>query len=126
MITIAQSGLLILLSLFLIFHFIILLKIIPYNLIWGGRLKSDKDMYRFEIFSIIFNAIFLIVILVQAGVLPIEIPKKIITYALWVMAVLFCLNTVGNAVSKSKIEQRVFTPVTILLAIFSLILALRN
>ena len=126
MITIAQSGLLILLSLFLIFHFIILLKIIPYNLIWGGRLKSDKDMYRFEIFSIIFNAIFLIVILVQAVVLPIEIPKKIITYTLWVMGVLFCLNTVGNAVSKNKIEQRVFTPVTILLAIFSLILALRN
>ena len=83
-------------------------------------------MYRFEIFSIIFNAIFLIVILVQAGIIPIEIPKKIITYILWVMAALFCLNTVGNAISKNKIEQGVFTPVTILLAIFSLILALRN
>jgi len=126
MITIAQYGLLILLSLLLIFHFIILLKIIPYNLIWGGRLRSDKEMYRFEIFSIIFNAIFLIVILVQAGIIPIEIPKKIITYILWVMAALFCLNTVGNAISKNKIEQGVFTPVTILLAIFSLILALRN
>ena len=126
MITLPQTGLLILLSLFLVFHVIILLKIIPYNLIWGGRLKSDKEMYRFEIFSIIFNAIFLIVILIHANIISIEIPKKIITYALWVMAILFCLNTVGNAVSKNLIERSVFTPVTILLAIFSIILALTN
>lgn len=124
MIHIAQWGLFILLSLFLIVHFIIILKIIPYHLIWGGRLKSDKEMYRFEIFSIIINLIFVIVILVQADVMSIEIPKKIITYALWLMTGLFLLNTFGNAMSKNKIEQRVFTPVTILLTIFSLILAL--
>lgn len=43
MINIAQVGLLILLSMFLVLHFIILIKLIPYNLVWGGRLKSDKE-----------------------------------------------------------------------------------
>ncbi len=126
MINLAQLGLLILLSLFLILHFLILMKIIPYNLVWGGRIKSDKEMYRFEIISILMNAIFLIVILKQANIVEMDIPKKIITYALWVMAVLFCLNTFGNAISKNKIEQKLFTPTTILLTIFSLILALSN
>ena len=126
MISIAQLGLLILLSLFLVLHFIIIIKLIPYNLVWGGRLKSDREMYRFEIFSILMNSLFVIVILVQGHFLTIEIPKKIITYALWLMAGLFLLNTLGNVTSKSKFEQRLFTPITILLAIFSLILALSN
>ena len=126
MISMAQLGLLILLSLFLVLHFIILLKIIPYNLVWGGRLKSDKEMYRFEIFSILINLLFVIIILVQADFWMINIPNKIITYALWLMTGLFLLNTLGNVTSKNKLEQRLFTPITILLAIFSLILALSN
>ena len=126
MISIAQWGLIILLSLFLVLHFTILLKLIPYNLVWGGRLKSDKEMYRFEIFSILINSLFVIVILVQWNFLTIDIPKKIITYALWLMTGLFLLNTLGNITSKNKLEQRLFTPITILLAIFSLILALSN
>jgi hypothetical protein len=126
MINIAQIGLLILLSMFLVLHFIILLKLIPYNLVWGGRLKSDKEMYRFEIFSILINSLFVIIILVQASFLTIDIPKKITTYALWLMTGLFLLNTLGNVTSKNKLEQRAFTPITIMLAIFSLILALSN
>jgi len=104
----------------------ILLKIIPYHLIWGGRLKSNNEMYRFEIFSILLNALFIIVILAQADFWMINIPKNIITYALWLMTGLFLLNTLGNAISKNKIERLIFTPITILLAIFSLVLALSN
>ncbi|HMJ46696.1 MAG TPA: hypothetical protein VK498_05170 [Ferruginibacter sp.] len=126
MISIAQWGLLILISLFLILHFFILLKWIPYNLVWGGRLKSDKEMYRFETFSILMNSLFVIIILVQGSLLAIDIPKRIITFALWLMMGLFLLNTLGNATSKNKLEQRIFTPITILLAIFSLILALSS
>ena len=126
MIYIAQLGLLILLSLFLIFHLIIILKIIPYNLIWGGRLKSNNEMYRFEIFSILINSLFIIVILTQADFIKINIPNKIITYILWSMTGLFLLNTFGNAISKNKIERLLFTPITILLFLFSFVLALSN
>lgn len=126
MVNIAQCGLLFLLSLFLVLHIAILLKLIPYNLVWGGRLKSDKEMYRFEIFSILINALFVIIILAQGTFLMIDIPRKIITYALWLMTGLFLLNTLGNVASKNKLEQRLFAPITILLTIFSLILALSN
>ena len=126
MIPVSHAGLIILLSLFLILHLLILFKIIPYQLVWGGRLKSDKEMYRFEGVSILLNMLFLLVILVQSGILAIEIPKNIIIYALWVMMGLFVLNTLGNLLSKNKIERWVFTPLTILLALFSFILALSN
>ena len=126
MITIAQFGLLILLSLFLLLHFSILIKIIPYNLIWGGRLKSEKEMVRFEIFSILINSLFVIVTLTRMSLLTIDMPKNVITYSLCFMTGLFLLNTLGNITSKNKLEQRLFTPITILLAIFSLILLFSN
>lgn len=126
MICIAQFGLLILLSLFLLLHFSILIKIIPYNLVWGGRLKSEKEMVLFEIFSILINSLFLIVTLTQMSLLTIDMPKNVIAYSLWLMNGLFLLNTLGNVTSKNNLEKRLFTPATILLAIFSLILALSN
>lgn len=60
MLIIAQYGLLIILSIFLVFHCLILCKIIPYNILWGGRLKSDIEMYRFETVSILINCFFFI------------------------------------------------------------------
>ena len=66
------------------------------------------------------------VILTQAGFIKLTITNNLITYALWIMTGLFLLNTFGNAVSKNKIERLLFTPITILLTIFSLILALLN
>lgn len=66
------------------------------------------------------------VILVQTGFWIINIPNRIITIALWLMTGLFLLNILGNVVSKNKFERLVFTPITILMAIFSLILALSN
>lgn len=126
MIDFAQNGLLIILSLLLILHICVLLKFIPYKNIWGGRLKSNSEMYRFEIVSIIVNLFFLFIILVQSDFLTINFPKKIMTVILWIMTVLFVFNTFGNIVSKNKVEQRLFTPITIILTIFTLIIALNN
>jgi hypothetical protein len=126
MIHFAQYGLLLILSIFLVLHFLILLKFIPYNVVWGGRLKSDSEMYRFEMVSIVINLFFLFIILVQSSILTIGFPKKIITILLWFMTALFAFNTFGNIKSKSKIEQIYFTPITIVLTIFSIILALTN
>jgi hypothetical protein len=126
MINFAQYGLIVILSLFLVLHICVLLKFIPYNIVWGGRLKTDTEMYRFEVVSILMNLFFLFVILVQSGFLIIDFPKIIMTVILWVMTILFLFNTFGNIKSKNKIEQKLFTPITIILTIFSLILAWAN
>lgn len=126
MVNFAQNGLIIILSILLVLHFLILLKIIPYNIVWGGRLKSDAEMYRFEIVSILINLFFLFIILVQSSILTIDFPKKTMTIILWFITALFVFNTFGNVRSNNKIEQKLFTPITIILTIFSLILALTN
>ncbi len=81
-------------------------------------------MYRFEIFSVFMNSLFVAVVLIKTGFWKIDISHGIITLSLWLMTALFLLNTIGNLLSKNKFEKKVFTPVTVLLTIFSLLVAL--
>ena len=59
---IAQFGSLIIYSLSIVFHLLVLIKIIPYKMVWGGRLKSDIDMYKFEAVSLTVNLLFLFIL----------------------------------------------------------------
>lgn len=124
MIALAQYTLIILLSILLMVHLGVILKIIPYNLVWGGRLKTDVEMYRFEAVGILTTIFLLLVILIHAQLWKIEISKNIMTILLWMMSLLFFLNSIGNIISKNKTEKILFAPVTILMTILSAILAL--
>ena len=121
---IAQFGLLILFSLLLIFHILVLVKVIPYSIIWGSRLKSDADLYKFEVISLLVSALFIFLILIQAKFIFVPINPLIMTISLWIMAGLFTLNTLGNLMSKNKWEKIIFTPITILLTVLSVVLIL--
>jgi len=124
MIEIAQYGLLLLFALALVMHFCILLRVIPYDAVWGGRLKSVKDMYRFEFVSILVLIILTSFMLIVANLIPYSIPKNIKIVGLYIMAVLFLLNTFGNIVSKNKFEKIFFMPLTLIAFALSLYLAL--
>lgn len=121
---IAHWGAITIFTLTLIFHLLVLIKVIPYTIVWGGRLKSDRDMYRFEIVSLLLNAIFLLVILFRSGLIASPLSENVLVYILWAMAALFFLNTIGNLFSKNRWEKIIFTPLTLLLAMFAIVMAL--
>ncbi len=50
-----------------IFHFCIILKIIPYEITWGGRLKNDSEMYVFESLSILINTFLILTLLIKGN-----------------------------------------------------------
>ncbi|WP_435356809.1 hypothetical protein [Emticicia sp. SJ17W-69] len=119
----AQIGLLVILSICIIFHVLVLVKTIPYKIVWGSRLTNDTDMYKFETVSLVLNAFFLLVALLEAEFLEFEFPERILNYILWGMFVLFLFNIFGNIQSKNTLEKMIFTPIAVLLMIFSFILA---
>ena len=121
---IATYGLLIILSLFVIFHLLILLRVIPFEMVWGGRLKNASQMVSFETVSIVINLIMLAGVGVYAGILQVKINPMVIKAGFGIMFVLFLLNTIGNLSSENEWEKMVFTPLTLLLSLFSLRLAL--
>ena len=126
MVIIAQYGLMLMLTLLLILHLCIFLRIMDYKFVWGGRLKSDKEMYRFETLSILINSFLILFMLIYANLLPIDLPTKVMNYILWIMTIMFLVNTTGNIASDNKVEKWLFTPITVFLTIFSSILALTN
>ncbi|PJZ58075.1 hypothetical protein [Leptospira barantonii] len=106
-----------------IFHLLVLTQIIPYTIVWGGRLTNLEEMYVFESLSIVLNSFFIWIALMKTGNTKTILPQKAITVILWIMAALFSLNTIGNILSQNDLERIVFTPVTAILAILCMLLA---
>ncbi|WP_276496513.1 hypothetical protein [Pontibacter litorisediminis] len=120
---IASTGLLIILFLFVLFHLLILTGVVPFDAVWGGRLKDREQMLAFESVSILMNLVMLAVVSTHAGVLRVNINRRLVKALLWGMFLLFLLNTIGNAFSTNELEKGIFTPLTLLMAFFSLVLA---
>ncbi len=69
----AAIGLLSILGAVVIFHLLVVVGIIPFKIVWGGRLKDQSQMLSFEAVSIALNLIMLSVVAVKAGLLKIRI-----------------------------------------------------
>ena len=120
----AINGLLTILSLFILFHLLVILNVIPFGVVWGGTMKDRSQMLTFETVSIIINILMLAVAGIKAGYLNIGINQLMVRVILWIMFTLFVMNTLGNLLSGSQFEKIVFTPVTLILSIFSLRVAI--
>ncbi len=120
---VASIGILIILTFFVVFHALILLGIVPFQMVWGGRLKEYSQMIGFELVSLLVNLLMILVVLVQTGLLRLKVKAIVLKLALWAMTALFGLNTLGNALSTNNVEKRLFTPLTLLLCFGSLRLA---
>ena len=89
----------------IIFHLCILLRIIPYEITWGGRLKNDSEMYVFETASIIVNIILGLTLLIKGNYIKQIISLKMVNIILWMFLILFGLNTIGNIFAKTNFEK---------------------
>jgi hypothetical protein len=116
----AAIALLTLLSLMALFHVLILLNILPYDMVWGGRIADTTRMCRLELISLVVHLLMLTVIAIKAGMINVRVNPMLTTILLWLMFGLFLLNTLGNLMSLNAFERIVFTPLTILLSLFCL------
>lgn len=99
-----------------VFHTLILLQLIPYPYVWGGRLTSEQEMYLCELVSVI--ALSLLSLLLLARMKQRQKPtatqsvKKAINAGLWCFVALFALNTLGNVLAETYFEKA-FSVVTL-------------
>jgi len=89
----------------IVFHALILVSIIPYEIAWGGRLKTAEEMYVFETLSILITAFFIFILVQKGGYMPTCIRPKIVSAILWVFFMLFVLNTIGNLFAETNFEK---------------------
>ena len=89
----------------IVFHICIMLRIIPYNIAWGGRLTNDNEMYVFETISILINLFLCCVLLMKGDFIIFKFSDKLVKVILWTFFGLFVLNTVGNIFAKTNFEK---------------------
>ncbi|WP_345054047.1 hypothetical protein [Hymenobacter glaciei] len=107
-----------------LFHVLVMVGVIPFALVWGSRLQDHSQMLRFEAVSLTITLLMLVVVGVRAGYVKIRIPPRVMTVFFGLMCLLFLVNTAGNLASNNPLEQLLFTPLTLLLALLSLRVAL--
>lgn len=119
----AVNAMMVLLSLVLGFHLLVLARVIPYTIVWAGKLESVAQMQVFEAVSIGINAFTLFIVGTKGGYGWAGTPRWLVDGALWVFTILFALNTVGNLFAQTSFETIVFTPLTLVSALLCLRLA---
>jgi uncharacterized membrane protein AbrB (regulator of aidB expression) len=71
-------------------------------------------MFIFDIFSVTVNVFIMSIVAMKARYLRTRMPIRIKKIGLWVITVMFVLNTAGNVFSKMLSEAIIFTPLTLL------------
>lgn len=96
--------LLTILAALLLLHTLIYLEIIPFDKVWAGKLKTVEEMRTFELFSILMNIFMLAILYIKLQLLNNNRTNRIIDIIIWLFALFFALNTIGNLFSKNILE----------------------
>lgn len=113
-----------LLFIMLIFHTLVSSGVIPYNIVWAGKINTAAEMRKLEVGSILVNVFALLIIVLKADYIKHKIPAKLLNAIIWLLAVLFSLNTIGNLFAESGFELYFFTLLTFILAVLCLRIAI--
>jgi hypothetical protein len=112
-------------TLAILMHVLILLRVLPYDFVWGGRLEGE-EIIVFESVSIVVQILFISIIAVKAGYFFKGRFKRTVNVCLWLLFGLMLLNTLGNIASNSSFETMVMTPLTLVLALLVFRLAIEK
>ncbi len=94
---------------------------------WGGKYTKLHPRLRIaSLFSAGIMAFASIFVLEKANVFSVLHSPKVVTFGIWVLAVFLGLNTIGNFVSRSKWEKRIMTPVSLILSLLCLAVAITS
>lgn len=103
---------------FIVVQLLVVTGILPVTVLWGGRQTELTPALRISgMVAAGILATFTYIIRYRAGLLGrTPIPKAIRVLA-WVVTAYMALNTVGNFASVNSIEQLLFGPLTVIMAI---------
>lgn len=101
-----------------IFHILVLLRIVPHEIVWGGRAQSYQELLPLEIFSLVINLVAAWLTAALMGYTGSYSLRKMARIFAGIMFLLFLLNTLGNLMAVTTTEK--------LFAIITLVLALLN
>jgi len=98
-------------------HVLILCEVVPWTVVWGGRLETVVQMRLFESIALVVTLFAGWLAAVGGGLRPTTLPTRARKPLLWAMSAYLLLNTLGNLFSHHAVERYAFTPLALLLAL---------
>ena len=110
-----------------VFHILLLFKVLPSDIAWGGQMtESSNNMIVFEVIALVITAIFIIIISVKMNFIKVKKSSKVINIGIWIIFAYLVLNTAGNLASGVAVENLIFAPITIIMSVLALRLAIEK
>lgn len=127
MITISRAGnaLLLIFALLFIFHWLVLFGLIPYDIVWSGKIKNEGELVKMESISIFILIIFSIVVALKMGYIKYTVKPIVTNVGIWVLVAFFTLNTIGNLTAINPIEKYGFSLLTLVITVLTFRLAVK-
>jgi len=109
-----------LLVLLMVMHVLILARVIPYDVVWGGNIKDESQLNVFETSALVITAVFLVVVAIKLDYIEVPKLKRAADLGMWVVFAYFGMNIIGNVTSEVSWEKLIFIPLSVVLALLSL------
>jgi len=123
----AGNILLIALGLLTIFHILVLLNVVSPDIVWGGQASNTKvSLLTLEIVALLVTALMAVIIAAKIGYIQAGRFKVAVNIGIWIVVAYLLLNMLGNLASGVSAEGFIFAPITLILALFALRLAIKE
>ncbi|MGD1894408.1 MAG: hypothetical protein ACFB15_27910 [Cyclobacteriaceae bacterium] len=116
------NTLLIILGLLIIFHLLVIAGIIPYGIVWAGKINNRAQLLRMESISLVVLVLAILLVALRLEYLTFLNYPAIINGGVWGLFAFFLLNTLGNLTAKSPVEKYGFGALTLLMSLCCLVL----
>lgn len=110
----------------IVFHLLVISGVIPYDIVWAGKIQSRTELLRMETVSLILLGLSTAMVALKIRLININIPQLVIDVGMWVLLALFVLNTIGNFLAQSLVEKYGFSILTIIISYLLFKLTVRN
>jgi hypothetical protein len=123
----AGNILLFSLGLLFLFHVLVLLNLVPANIVWGGQIKGvPENLITLESVALLVTALFMFIVAAKIGYVQAGKWSGVINVGVWLIFAYLLLNILGNLASGISFEKLIFAPITIILALCALRLAIEK
>jgi hypothetical protein len=123
----AGNLLLISLGLLAVFDILILFHVVPSNIVWGGQIKgAAANLIPLEVIALVVTFLFAMVIAARMDYIKAGRFTKAVNIGVWIIFAYLLLNTLGNLASGVSFENLIFAPITLILGLCALRLAIEK
>jgi hypothetical protein len=124
-----SAGVILLISMILlaVFHALVMLKVLPSDIVWGGQINDPSvNIITLELIALAVTLVFSAVIILKLSYLKSGKSAVIINICLLIIFAYLIFNTIANIVSAVSVENFIFASVAFIQALLSLRLAIEK